>query len=139
VGVGSGYSTLNKYLTDAASKFEIIVEDIPPEFNHFEAFNQSDQLSFASAGIPSILVLEGLHNKNKTKEEVSNAFINYIVNRYHSPQDDLNQDIDFIAAAQHTNLIFELALNLANNEAVPEWNSGSPYINSRLRSIAEKK
>jgi hypothetical protein len=139
VGVGSGYSTLNKYLTDAASKFGIIVEDIPPEFNQFEAFNQSDQLSFASAGIPSILVLEGLKNKNKTKDEVSNAFINYIVNRYHSPQDDLNLDIDFIAATQHAKLIFDFAFSLLNNEEVPEWNSGSPYINARLRSIAEKK
>ena len=139
VGVGSEYSTLGKYLTDAASKFDIIAEDIPPEFNQFEAFNQSDQLSFASAGIPSILVLEGLQNKNKTKDEVSNAFIDYIVNRYHTPKDDLNQNIDFNAAVQHANLIFELAFSLANSEEMPEWNPGSPYINARLRSIAEKK
>jgi hypothetical protein len=61
------------------------------------------------------------------------------LNRYHSPADDLNQEIDFIAAAQHTEVLFNLILNVANSEDTPEWKSGSPFINARLRSIAEKK
>lgn len=139
VGIGSEYSTLKSYLNQTASRLDLTVENVPSEFNQTEAFNQSDQVSFATAGIPSILVLEGLKNKNKSREEVLNSFIDYIVNRYHSPKDDLNQNIDYVAAAQHTEVLFELALNLANSEKTPDWKSGSPFINARLRSIAEKK
>ena len=139
VGIGSDYSTLESYLNKTATHLALTVENVPPEFNQTEAFNQSDQVSFAIAGIPSILVLEGLKNKNKSREEVLNAFVDYIVNRYHSPQDDLNQHIDYIAAAQHTVVLFDLAHTIANSNNTPQWESGSPFINARLRSIAEKK
>jgi len=139
VGIGSEFSTLESYLDQTALDLNLVVENVPPEFNQSEAFNQSDQVSFAIAGIPSMLVLEGLKNKNKSREEVLNAFVDYILNRYHSPADDLNQEIDFIAAAQHTEVLFNLILNVANSEDTPEWKSGSPFINARLRSIAEKK
>lgn len=139
VGIGSEYSTLEIYLNETASRFNLSVEGVPPEFKGFEAFNQSDQVSFAYAGIPSILVLEGLKNKNKNREEVLNAFIDYILNRYHSPFDDLSQDIDYVAAAQHAKVLIDLVFAIANSEDTPEWNSGSPFINARLRSIAEKK
>jgi Zn-dependent M28 family amino/carboxypeptidase len=127
------------FLSKTASNLNLTVEDIPPEFNQFEAFNQSDQVSFATAGIPSILVLEGLKNKNKSREDVLNAFIDYIVNRYHSPFDDLNQKIDYIAAAQNTLVLYDLINSIAESEESPEWKTGSPFINARLRSIAERK
>jgi hypothetical protein len=115
------------------------IDSIPDEFNKFEAFNQSDQISFARAGIPSILVLEGLKNKHRSREEVLNAFIDYIENRYHTPIDDLSQKIDYIAAAQHSEFLFKFASNILNSDIEPEWKSGSPYINERLRTAAEKR
>ena len=139
IGVGAEYSTLENYLLETASRFELQVDSIPPQFKVFEAFNQSDQISFASAGIPSILVLEGIKNKHKSEGEVLNAFIDYVVNRYHTPFDDLSQDIDFIAAAQHTEVLFDFSLSLVNSDETPEWKSGSPFINARLRSIAERR
>ena len=139
VGIGSEYSTLKSFLMETATHLNLTVENIPPEFNQTEAFNQSDQVSFATAGIPSILVLEGLKNKNKSREEVLNSFVDYIVNRYHTPSDDLNQKIDYVAAAQNAVVLYELTNNIANSEDTPEWDSGSPFINARLRSIAEKK
>ncbi len=101
VGVGSEYSTLEDFLVEAATQMNLQVEPIPPQFKIFEAFNQSDQLSFASGGIPSILVLEGTINKHRSKEAVIESFIDYMVNRYHTPFDDFSQDIDYVAAAQH--------------------------------------
>jgi len=139
IGVGAEYSTLENFLIETASRFELHVDSIPPQFKVFEAFNQSDQVSFASAGIPSILVLEGIQNKNKSKDEVLYSFIDYMINRYHTPFDELSQAIDYAAAAQHTGILFEFAFSLVNSESVPEWKPGSPFINARLRSIAEKK
>lgn len=139
VGIGSEYSTLKNYLIQISQDFDVTVEDVPPELNAVDAFNQSDQLSFAMAGIPSILVLEGLSNSSLTRDSVLISFIDYIINRYHSPSDDLSQNIDYLASAQHMELLFSLTNNIANSEEEPEWNSGSPFINARLRSVAEKK
>jgi len=139
VGVGSEYSTLENYLLETATKLNLEVDKIPPQFEVFEAFNQSDQISFAMAGIPSILVLEGIKNGHKNEDEVLNAFIDYMINRYHLPSDDLSQEIDFVAAAQHTTLLYNLAYLLLNSEESPKWNQNSPFINVRLRSIAEKR
>jgi hypothetical protein len=139
VGVGAEYSTLENYLLETASQLNLEVCKIPPQFEVFEAFNQSDQISFAAAGIPSILILEGIKNKHNTEQEVLKAFIDYMVNRYHSPIDDLSQQIDYRAAAQHTELLYDLAFSLANSSETPEWKTGSPFINARLRSTAEKR
>ena len=139
VGVGSEFSTLENILSDAAANMDLQIEPIPPQFKVVEAFNQSDQLSFASAGIPSILVLEGTKNKNKSEEEVLYAFIDYMIHRYHTPFDDLDQEIDYLAAAQHAAILFDLVYSLSNSDEVPEWKPGSPFINARLRSIAEKR
>lgn len=139
VGVGAEFSTLENILSETAANMGLQVEPIPPQFKVVEAFNQSDQLSFASAGIPSILLLEGTKNKNMTEEEVLYAFIDYMINRYHTPFDDLDQEIDYLAAAQHAAILFDLVYSLSNSDEVPEWKAGSPFINARLRSIAEKR
>ena len=139
VGIGAGLSTLDKWLTSTAGTYNLSLENIPSQFKSFDAFNKSDQLAFALAGIPSILVLEGTKNKSKSKEEVTEAFIDYYLNYYHTPFDDLNHEIDCEAAAKHAKILFDLCFNLANTKDTPEWREGTQFINARLRSIAEKK
>ena len=139
VPVGSQYSTLDVLLKQTTENYELKIEEIPSQFRSFDAFNKSDQLAFAIGGIPSILVLEGLSNKSKTKDEVLTCFIDYYLNRYHSPFDDLSQIIEPQASANHAKVLFDYCFRLADQIEVPEWKSGSPFINARLRSIAEKK
>jgi len=67
VGIGVGLSTLDKWLTSTAERYDLSVQNIPPQFKSFDAFNKSDQLAFALAGIPSILVLEVIPLKVKKK------------------------------------------------------------------------
>ena len=74
VGIGSEFSTLESYLDQTALDLNLVVENVPPEFNQSEAFNQSDQVSFAIAGIPSMLVLEGLKNKAHVVTPVGGQF-----------------------------------------------------------------
>jgi len=139
VAIGSELSTLENWLSSTADKYQLELQSIPPQFKSVDAFNKSDQLAFALAGIPSILVLEGKKNKSKTEEQVLETFIDYFLNYYHTPFDDLNQNIDYEAAAKHTKVIFDFCFNLANSIDTPEWKQGSQFINARLRSIAEKK
>jgi hypothetical protein len=139
VPVGTQYSNLDVYLNQTAERYGLLIEDIPPQFKSFDAFNKSDQLAFAIAGIPSVLVLEGLTNKTKSKDEVLEAFIDYYLERYHSPSDDLKQKIDSEAASKHAKILFDFCFHIADQIETPEWKPGSPFINARLRSIAEEK
>lgn len=139
IGVGSRYSTLKNILEKTAANNNLSVVPIPPVFKQTEAFNRSDQIAFANAGIPSVLVLEAPYFENLSEEEGLNRIINYEENIYHSPFDDLLQDINFEAAAQHINFLYNFIVDVANESQAPEWNPDAPYINARLRSIAEKR
>lgn len=139
VGIGAELSTMDKWLNSTVETYNLSLQNIPAQFKSFEAFNKSDQLAFALAGIPSILVLEGTKNKSKSEERVIEAFVTYYLNYYHTPFDDLTREIDYEAAAKHTKILFDLCYNLANSADAPEWREGVQFIHARLRSIAEKK
>ena len=139
IGIGSRYSTLQNILETSAGKQNLTVVPIPAIFKQTEAFNRSDQIAFANAGIPSVLVLEAPYFKNLSEEEGFQKIIKYEENIYHSPFDDLSQPISYDAAAQHINFLYQFIIDAANTNDAPEWNFGSPFINARLRSIAEKR
>jgi len=139
IGVGAEYSTLNEFLIKTAGANNVAISEIPPQFQNYESFSKSDQAEFASAGIPSILVSEGIDYENISKDEGLKQFINYSENIYHSPFDDLNQPMNLDAALQHIKIIYDLCIMLAQSDKAPEWYQGVPFINARLRSQAEKK
>lgn len=139
VGIGNKYSTLSDFLSETAKKHNISVSEIPNIFRTTEAYRNSDQITFALAGVPSILIYEGLDYENLSRDEGINKFIEYNDKYYHTPKDDLNIPINYDAVIQHTEIIFDFILNIANTVKAPEWNEDSPYINARLRSIAEKR
>jgi hypothetical protein len=115
------------------------VAEIPSIFKGGESFTNSDQMTFAIAGIPSILISEGLDYENISKEEGIKKFIEYSENFYHTPQDDLNLPINYDAVLQHTQFLLKFIINVANSDNEPRWYDDSPFINARLRSKAEKR
>ncbi len=139
IGVGIEYSNLKDFLNRTAEKNNVTVSQIPEGFKNTEAFSRSDQIAFANAGIPSLLVMEAPDYVSLSKEEGLKKFITYSENIYHTPFDDLTQYMNFDAAVQHLNILYDLVFLLSNSDEKPEWNNNSPYINSRLRSIAEKR
>jgi len=139
VGIGKEYSTIKNFLDRTAQKYNLDIVDIPPQFAYSESYSSSDQISFANAGIPAMLIAEGLDYFNLTKEEGLANYIEYSTKYYHSPFDDLRLPINLEAAMQHFEILFSIIMDLATNDIEPEWNKGSPYINARLRSIAEQK
>jgi hypothetical protein len=140
IGVGAELSSLENDLINVAQSFGLEVSSIPDDyFYESESISRSDQFSFMKAGIPSILLTEGLNYKNTTYQQGLDRLIQWTETVYHTPFDDLNQNLNFDAAQQHTRLIFKFSLLLANKTDPPQWNPGSPYINARLQSIAEKR
>ncbi len=139
IGIGAEYSTLLKILEQTALKNNVSVDRIPEIFYQSEAFKHSDQISFADAGIPSILISESINYKNLTYEEGLNKYIKYITEIYHTPFDDLTLPINFNAFIQHLNIIKDFISILDNNSEEPEWNEGVSYSIERLRTKAEKR
>lgn len=139
IGIGAEYSTLQNILELTALKNNVTVDKIPDIFYQTEAYNRSDQISFANAGIPSILISESINYKNLSYEEGLNKYIKYMTEIYHTPFDDLSQLINFNAFIQHFNIIKDFIKILDNSENEPEWNEGVNYSIERLRTKAEKR
>ncbi len=139
VGIGSENSSLKKFLEQTTKEMNLNITEIPLFFMTSEAYTKSDQWSFANAGVPSILIMEGIDYENISKEEGLKKFIYFSKNIYHTPFDDLTQEINYDAVIQHFNVLYNFITKIANSEIEPEWNKGSPFINARLRSKAEKK
>jgi len=139
VGVGQEFSTLSDLLHRVAASQGLKVSPLPSQFLAMESFARSDQIAFAQAGIPSILIAEGLLYENATPQQALDRMVHWTETYYHTPGDDLNQDINYEAAQQHCRFLFSFCHTLAHETNQPQWNSGTPYIIAWLRSIAEKR
>ena len=139
IGVGKEFSSLSEILKDIALERNLTIDSIPDFFSDHNTFHKSDQYSFAKAGVPSILLLEGTHYENLSKEEGISKLIEYSKNIYHTPFDDLNQQINYLAVAQHIEIIIAMIERICNSTNEPKWLSGTPFINTRLISKAQKK
>jgi len=139
VGIGAELSTLGNQLKKVAEQLNLKVSPIPSQFLATESFARSDQIAFARAGIPSILISEGLDYKSMSPDQALPEAIAWYENIYHTPFDDLNQPINYEAARQHCQVLFAFCYSLANSTTLPQWKPGTPFINERLRTIAEKR
>jgi len=139
IGVGTEYSTLDKFLKSTTDELGLNISTIPAQFQQSESFYRSDQIAFAMAGVPSILTMDGIDYKHISTKEGLNRFYNYSENIYHTPFDDLTQKINLDAAIQHIEFLYLMSLKLLTSDETPVWKEGSPFINARLRSIAEKR
>jgi len=135
IGAGSEYSTLNEMLEEVLKIFNIKKTNADEILNRQESFSGSDQLSFAKAGVPSVIIVEDLDYDNGAIKKM----INWMNKVYHSPFDDKNQFVNYKAMLKHMEIIFSFCKYMANVEDEPEWNSGTPFINIQLRNRAEKR
>lgn len=139
VGVGAELSSLGDILISTANKKGLSVSDIPQGFKSWESFNRSDQIAFAKAGIPSILLMEGPDSKTLSYQATIAELKYYNSNIYHTPFDDLNITINYNAVNQFIELLFDYIIDVANYESEPVWKDNVGYKNERLRTIAEKR
>lgn len=139
VGVGAELSTLGGLLQQLARELDLSVSPIPAPFASSPAFARSDQIAFAKAGIPALLIMEGSNYRNTPREAGLRRLIEWGRRIYHTPFDDLAQPINMKAAQQHGQILFAFCCMLANVEAAPQWKKGVPYFNARMQSIAEKR
>ncbi len=137
--VGAEFSSLQESLQQVAAALGLRLSAVPDYFTGTQPFARSDQVVFAQAGIPSLLVMEGLDYRHTSKEEGWQRFLQWGEQFYHAPADDLHQPLNFAAAQQHAQLLFALSYELANGLRAPEWKPDTPFIHARLQTLAEKR
>jgi hypothetical protein len=101
----------------SAARVEVLSDPEPER----RAFVRSDQYSFIRKGVPAISLKVGFIKDSPEHEIVKR----WRRERYHAPSDDLQQPIDFEAAARFNATYLRVVEAIANRRDRPRWNSSS--------------
>jgi hypothetical protein len=136
IGVGGELSDLGPMLRRAVAPLGLRVSHPPVGWWSRESFLRSDQVAFAEAGIPAVLIMEGFSWSHLQPNEAIAVAARWMVEVYHTPQDDLEQRIDYRAARLHCQAVAALAEKVAEASVAPRWRPGVPYAYRRLLRLA---
>ena len=93
----------------------------PDPFPERMMFLGSDQYSFVKRGIPALNV--GATRTAAARPQV----LDWLNRRYHAPSDDMQQPLDFAAAARYARALFFITRAAAQADERPHWNPGNFY------------
>ena len=120
VPLGAQHSSIDTIAARAAATLDIALG--PDPFPQEVFFVRSDQYSFVRRGVPSLFFFMG--RRSDSGIDAAARFGQWMRTRYHTPQDDLGQPMDFEAGARHAQLAFLTGLGIANADARPVWKPG---------------
>ena len=95
-----------------------VQHDPEPERN---LLRRSDQWNFIAAGIPATAFVFGY----RPGSESERIYRQWYTSGYHKPQDDLDQRMDWKAAADFNRFFYTLVGRVADKDAPPSWKPGS--------------
>ena len=95
-----------------------VQRDPEPERN---LLRRSDQWNFMAAGIPATAFVFGY----RPGSESERIYRQWYKTGYHKPQDDLDQLMDWKAAADFNRFFYTLVSRVADKNAAPSWKPGS--------------
>src|SRR5262249_35845962 len=117
---GREHSSLGTVATRAAEKMGLEITPDPHPEQHY--FVRSDQYSFVRHAIPAIFPFRGT---KATNPQVDVEKLNSARSaRYHMPNDDLTQPLEWSAGAKTTRFNFLLGYITAQDAVRPKWNKG---------------
>jgi hypothetical protein len=116
---GADHSTVAKAVADAGAAMGITVS--PDPMPQETIFVRSDHYRFVLRGVPAILMFTGYANGGKAHWD------HFLGKVYHTPQDDLSQPINWVAAARYGELNYRIARTLADEPRRPLWYRGDYF------------
>ena len=96
-----------------------VQEDPEPERN---LLRRTDHWPFMQAGVPATNFVFGFRPGSKSEQ----IYRHWYRTGYHKPQDDLNQPMDFKAAADFNRFFYALVERVADKTEAPSWKPASP-------------
>jgi hypothetical protein len=116
-----GDTTLGDTARNVAAPLHIDIRaDAEPERN---LLHRADQYPFLTIHVPAISFIFG-YDPNTDAES---RYREWYQHRYHRPQDDLSQPVDFQAAAQFDTFLYKLVETIANAPTRPMIYPTSPF------------
>ena len=121
VALGAEHSTLGDEVAAAAKVmgYDVSPDPMPEEVS----FIRSDQYSFVLQGVPAVDIEDGVKSTDP-KINGLEVIKKWLVTRYHTPLDNMEQPIDFDAAAKGAVMNFLVGYQVAQHDGVPSWNKG---------------
>jgi len=121
VALGAEHSSIGDDVAAAAKVigYEISPDPMPEEVS----FIRSDQYSFVLQGVPAVDVEDGVKSTDP-KINGLEVIKKWLVTRYHTPLDNMDQPIDFDSAAKGAVMNFLVGYEIAQHDAAPQWNKG---------------
>jgi len=95
-----------------------VQKDPEPDRNLLQ---RSDQWNFMRAGIPATAFVFGYRPGSRSEQ----IYRQWYRTGYHKPQDDLNQPMDWKAAADFNRFFYKLVEGVADEPNAPSWRAGS--------------
>lgn len=131
VVVGYGSSELEDILITAAGRQNRVVK--PEENPERGYYYRSDHFNFAKKGVPMLYAESGSDHRELGPEYVQGKSDEYVENRYHQPDDEVQPDWDLRGAMEDIELYFAIGREVADGDAWPQWYEGNEF-----RAIREK-
>lgn len=132
VPLGAEDSSLGQVVDQVAQHFGLEVSPDPLPEEVF--FIRSDQYSFVRQGVPAVAIGEGF-KASDPKINGRDVSLEWEKTRYHTPKDDMNQPLNFEAAAKCTRINFAVGYIVAEENSRPTWNKndffGREFAKSR--------
>lgn len=116
---GYDHSTLARAIDSAAAHLGI--RPIPDPAPEEASFVRSDQYSFVKRGVPGIAISEGT---DPSAADPRAATREWLLTRYHTPSDDLDQPIHWEAGRDFARFSFLIGYIVASAAEAPRWNEG---------------
>jgi hypothetical protein len=121
IALGAEHSNLGEVARRAAeaSSLELETELMPQQ----AFFIRSDQYPFVLKGVPALFFINGTRSSDST---VNGAAVlgQWMTTRYHTPKDDLNQNLNYQSGARYAQAVFRVAEIVANQVERPAWKPG---------------
>ncbi|GAO39771.1 peptidase M28 family protein [Sphingomonas changbaiensis NBRC 104936] len=119
VAFGADHSTLGKVVADAAKPMNIALSPDPMPAENI--FVRSDHYRFVQQGVPAVFLATGYANGGEA------AWKAFFDKAYHQPADDMNQAIDWNAAARFAEVNYRITRALADADEAPRWYTGDYF------------
>ena len=122
VAFGAEHSSLDAVIRKAATRLHLV--ESPDPFPDEVDFIRSDQYSFVKQGIPAVCPSPGIKSDDP-KIDPTALYNKWEQERYHQPQDDIDQPgLDFEAGTQFTRYALLVGYLIAQDPQRPTWNKG---------------
>jgi Zn-dependent M28 family amino/carboxypeptidase len=122
VAMGAEHSSIDKAVLLASREvgYTLSPDPMPEEVG----FIRSDQYSFVQQGVPALNISDGVAAVNSGIDGLA-LEKKWLVTRYHTPLDNIDQPLDYESGARAATLNFLVGYELAQSSQRPQWNQGN--------------